>query len=65
MTKINRLKELEKLKQNYIILKSLVLKYKEIIEYNNQIEEFNREEKAKVKKLVLTKPFYGKNLQVG
>lgn len=55
MDKDKRLKELRELKQKYIYLRNLFIKL------NNQKQNTN----SKVKKLVLTKPLYGKNLTVG
>ena len=59
--------KLEKLKQNYLILREFVKYYKYAMDYNKSLEEEKEKtnENVKVKKLVLTKPFYGKELQVG
>ena len=66
MDRKKRIEDLEKLKQNYLILREFVMYYKNALEYNHQIEEQEKEKSnVKVKKLVLTKPFYGKNLVVG
>ena len=61
-----RIEKLENLRQNYMILRSFVLYCKYLVDYNASLEEEKEKtkEEVKVKKLVLTKPFYGKNLQV-
>lgn len=64
MDRNKKLEELKNLKQKYVDLREYVLFYKNMFEYNQ--EEKNKEKKdIKVKSLVLTKPFYGKNLVVG
>lgn len=67
MDRKKRIEELEKLRQNYLNLKEFVVYYKNALEYNEQIEQDSQKEQEEVivKKLVLTKPFYGKNLVVG
>lgn len=60
MDRKKRLKELNEIKQKYISLREYVLFYKNMLEYNQK-----EKNDVKVKKLVLTKPFYGKNLVVG
>jgi len=62
-----RLERLESLKQKYMLLREFVVYYRYAMDYNASIEEEKEktQENVKVKKLVLTKPFYGKNLQVG
>lgn len=58
-----RRQKLNELKQKYLYLKECILSYREI-ENDKSSNEFEKEN-IKVKKLVLTKPFYGKNLVVG
>ncbi len=67
MDRKKRIEDLEKLRQNYLILREFVVYYKNALEYNEQMEQEKQKEASdvKVKKLVLTKPFYGKNLVVG
>jgi len=67
MDRKKRIEDLEKLRQNYLILREFVVYYKNALEYNEQMEQEKQkeQEEVKVKKLVLTKPFYGKNLVVG
>ena len=62
-----KIERLENLKQKYLSLKNEIINYKYLLEnINNLDEEKNKvKEDVKVKKLVLTKPFYGKNLIVG
>ena len=63
MKRKEKIERLEALKQNYLILREFVIYYKNALEYNDELEK--QQENVKVKKLVLTKPFYGRNLQVG
>ena len=66
MDRKKRIEELEKLRQKYLTLREFFVYYKNALEYNYQLEEKEKEKSnVKVKKLVLTKPFYGKNLVVG
>ncbi len=65
MNKKNKIEKLENLRQNYLILREFVIYYKNALEYNNNLDKQKEKENVKVKKLVLTKPFYGKELQVG
>ena len=62
---MDRFNELKKLKQDYIILKELIKYYEYAREYNDSLVHSQEKENVKAKKLVLTKPFYGKNLVVG
>lgn len=61
MNNKNKIERLEHLRQNYLILREFVIYYKNILDYNESKEKND----VKVKKLVLTKPFYGKDLVVG
>ena len=66
MNKKNKIEKLEKLRQDYLNLRELIIYYRNALQYNEQLKEKQKEkENVKVKKLVLTKPFYGKNLIVG
>lgn len=65
MIQENKLDNIRKLKEDYLKIRELVLYYKNIYENNLQFEKENQKEEVKVKKLVLNKPFYGKNLVVG
>jgi len=65
MNRKNKIEKLENLRQNYLILREFVIYYKNALEYNNNLDKQKEKENVKVKKLVLTKPFYGKELQVG
>ena len=65
MNNQEKLKELSRLKQEYLKLREFLIYYKNTLEVNEFIQEKQKEnEEVKVKKLVLTKPFYGKNLVV-
>lgn len=67
MDRKKRIEELENLRQNYLALREFVIYYKNALEYNKNLQNSQIEhekENVKVKKLVLTKPFYGKNLVV-
>lgn len=64
MNNKNKLEQLEHLRQNYLILREFVVYYKNALEYNERLEQ-KENKNVKVKKLVLTKPFYGKDLVVG
>ena len=61
--------EITNLKNEYIYLKNCLLelkKYLDIEELNNkQVQSENQQENTYVKKLTLTKKFYGKDLIVG
>lgn len=66
MNKEERLKELESLKRRYLILRELIVYCKSEYEKERKVKEKQEvKEQVKVKKLVLTKPFYGKELIVG
>lgn len=65
MIQENKLDNIRKLKEDYLKIRELVLYYKNIYENNLQFEKEHQKEEVKVKKLVLNKPFYGKNLVVG
>ena len=60
MNRLEKLQRLENIKQKYIYLRNIVLYCKNI-----QHEEELSKENQKVKTLVLTKPFYGRELVVG
>lgn len=65
MNNQEKLRELARLKQEYLKLREIIIYYKNTLEANEFIREEQKEhEEVKVKKLVLTKPFYGKNLVV-
>lgn len=67
MDRKKRIEELENLRQNYLALREFVIYYKNALEYNENLQNSQIEhekENVKVKKLVLTEPFYGKNLVV-
>ncbi|MGN1352774.1 MAG: hypothetical protein ACI4WF_01770 [Bacilli bacterium] len=69
MENLERKQQIIKLKNDYLMLKQLVIVYKNAIEDNKSLDsqekEENIKENTKVKKLVLTKKFYGKDLVVG
>ena len=71
MENLERKQQITKLKNDYLMLKQLVIAYKNAIEYNKSLdiqekeENIKEKENTKVKKLVLTKKFYGKDLVVG
>ena len=68
MENLERKQQIIKLKNDYLMLKQLVIAYKNAIEYNKSLdsqENIKEKENTKVKKLVLTKKFYGKDLVVG
>ena len=71
MENLARKQQITKLKNDYLMLKQLVIAYKNAIEYNKSLDRQEKEENikekenTKVKKLVLTKKFYGKDLVVG
>lgn len=66
MENLARKQQITKLKNDYLMLKQLVIAYKNAIEYNKSLDsQENIKENTKVKKLVLTKKFYGKDLVVG
>lgn len=61
-----KLENLEEIKNKYLDLREYVVYLKNIYELNSLEQEKGYEkENVKVKKLVLSKPFYGKNLIVG
>ena len=65
MNNQEKLRELARLKQEYLKLREFLIYYKNTFEVNEFIEEEQKEhEEVKVKKLVLTKPFHGMNLVV-
>ena len=70
MENLARKQQITKLKNDYLMLKQLVIAYKNAIEYNKSLDRQEKEENikekenTKVKKLVLTKKFYGKDLVV-
>ena len=62
------MEEKKKLKELYKELKGLIILYNYALEYNEQIDEQQKEkkeEKGYVKKLVLKKKYFGKDLVVG
>ena len=62
------MEEKKKLKELYKELKKLIILYDYALLYNKQIDEQQKEkqqEKGYVKKLVLKKKYYGKDLVVG
>ena len=71
MEHLERKQQITKLKNDYLMLKQLVIVYKNAIEYNKSLDRQEKEENikekenTKVNKLVLTKKFYGKELGVG
>ena len=71
MENLERKQQITKLKNDYLMLKQLVIAYKNAIEDNKSLDSQEKEENikekenTKVKKLVLTKKFYGKDLVVG
>ena len=71
MENLERKQQITKLKNDYLMLKQLIIAYKNAIEYNKSLDSQEKEENikekenTKVKKLVLTKKFYGKDLVVG
>lgn len=65
MNNQEKLRELARLKQEYLKLREIIIYYKNTLEANEFIEkEKKQQEEVKVKKLVLTKSFHGKNLVV-
>ena len=64
MDRIEKLNKLENIKQQYILLRNYALYCKTIID-SNKLQEEKTNEYEYVKKLVLTKPYYGKQLIVG
>lgn len=66
MDNIKKLENLEEIKNKYLDLREYVVYLKNIYELNYLEQEKGYEkENVKVKKLVLSKPFHGKNLIVG
>jgi len=62
------MEEKKKLKELYKELKGLIILYNYALLYNKQIDEQQKEkkeEKGYVKKLVLKKKYFGKDLVVG
>lgn len=62
MNRLEKLQRLEDIKQKYILLRNIVL-YCKNIQHEEELSKENKKEK--VKTLVLTKPFYGRELRVG
>ena len=63
MNRIEKINKLENIKQKYILLKNYVI-YCQTNLPDLYKEKENKKENEYVKKLVLTKPFYGKQLKV-
>ena len=61
MNRLEKLNKLESIKQKYILIRNCALYCKSV---NNNLDNKNKEKQV-VKTLVLTKPFYGKQLRVG
>lgn len=61
MNKLEKLQKLENIKQKYILLRDFVL-YCKYLQFNEDLSTEKKNEK--VKTLVLTKPFYGRDLKV-
>ena len=62
---MNNKEKLNNLKNKYLELRELVILYNNALNYNDELDLKNQKENVKTKRLVLTKPFYGKNLIVG
>ena len=62
MNKLEKIQKLENIKQKYLLLRNIIL-YCKKIQYNDEL--INNNSKEKNKTLVLTKPFYGRELKVG
>ena len=62
MNRLDKIEKLENIKQKYIYLRNVVL-YCKNIQHEEELSKENQKEK--VKTLVLTKPFYGRELVVG
>ena len=62
MNRLEKLQRLENIKQKYIYLRNIVL-YCKNIQHEEELSKTNQKEI--VKTLVLTKPFYGRELRVG
>lgn len=60
MNRIEKIKKLEDMKQQYIALRNYIELNKDILDNKEK-----QKENGYVKTLVLTKPFYGKQLRVG
>ena len=60
MNRIEKIKRLENIKQRYIIIRNYIENNREILDNKEK-----QKEHGYVKSLVLTKPFYGKQLRVG
>ena len=69
MGNLERKQQITKLKNDYLMLRELIIAYQNALEYNksldSQEENTKEKENTKVKKLLLTKKFYGKDLVVG
>ena len=63
MNNKKKIEDLEHLKNNYIMLKNLIIHYQYAINFNEKLDK--EKENVKTKTLVLTKKFYGKDLVVG
>ena len=60
MNRIEKIKRLEEIKQEYIIIRNYIESNRELFDNKDK-----NKENSYVKTLVLTKPFYGKELKVG
>ncbi|MBQ8891387.1 MAG: hypothetical protein IJ068_00780 [Bacilli bacterium] len=63
MNRKEKIERLNNLKQKYIELRKYVLYYVNALRYNNELKK--SKESIKIKKLVLTKSFNGKDIVVG
>ena len=61
MNRLEKINKLEIIRQKYINIRNNILYCKSIID-NRELEHQNKNEP--IKKLVLTKPFYGKQIKV-
>ena len=62
MNRVEKINKLENIKRKYILLRNVAL-YCKNLELNN--EKAQEKQLTNVKTLVLTKPFYGRELRVG
>lgn len=62
MNRLEKLQKLENIKQKYMYIRNIVL-YCKNMQYDEELSKENHKEN--VKTLVLTKPFYGRELRVG